>query len=76
MEIINFTKMQGTGNDFIVIEDFQGKYGNLEELAIKLCDRHFGIGADGILIVTKSDIADIQMIIIDAYEPSALIIII
>lgn len=66
LEIINFTKMQGTGNDFIVIEDFQGKYANLEGLAIKLCDRHFGIGADGILIVTKSKIADIQMIIINA----------
>lgn len=58
--------MQGTGNDFIVIEDFEGKYGDLEKLAQKLCDRHFGIGADGILIVTKSDIADIQMIIINA----------
>ena len=66
MEIINFTKMQGTGNDFIVIEDFEGKYANLEGLAIKLCDRHFGIGADGILIVRKSNIADIQMIIINA----------
>ena len=66
MEIINFTKMQGTGNDFIVIEDFDGKYANLEGLAIKLCDRHFGIGADGILIVRKSKISDIQMIIINA----------
>ncbi len=66
MGIVNFTKMQGTGNDFIVIENFQGKYTNLEQLAIKLCDRHFGIGADGILIVTKSNIADIQMIIINA----------
>ena len=66
MEIINFTKMQGTGNDFVVIEDFQGKYADLEGLAIKLCDRHFGIGADGILVVTKSDIADIQMIIMNA----------
>ena len=73
MEIINFTKMQGTGNDFIVIEDLEGKYDNLkgkydklEELAKKLCDRHFGIGADGILVVRKSDIADIQMIIINA----------
>ena len=66
MEIINFTKMQGTGNDFIVIEDFEGKYEDLEKLAIKLCDRHFGIGADGILIVRKSKIADIQMIIINA----------
>ncbi|MBU3142253.1 diaminopimelate epimerase [Clostridium sp. CF012] len=63
---MSFTKMQGTGNDFIVIEDFEGKYANLEGLAIKLCDRHFGIGADGILIVTKSNISDIQMIIINA----------
>ena len=66
MKIINFTKMQGTGNDFIVIEDLEGKYVNLEELASKLCDRHFGIGADGILVVRKSNIADIQMIIINA----------
>ena len=66
MEIINFTKMQGTGNDFIVIEDFEQKYDNLEKIAIKLCDRHFGIGADGILMVRKSNIADIQMIIINA----------
>jgi len=66
MEVINFTKMQGTGNDFVVIEDFEGKYDNLEELAIKLCDRHFGIGADGILMVRKSNIADIQMVIINA----------
>ena len=58
--------MQGTGNDFIVIEDFEVKYDNLEELARKLCDRHFGIGADGILIVRKSNIADIQMVIINA----------
>jgi diaminopimelate epimerase len=58
--------MQGTGNDFIVIEDFDGKYANLEGLAIKLCDRHFGIGADGILIVRKSKVSDIQMIIINA----------
>ncbi|MFT5874036.1 MAG: diaminopimelate epimerase [Clostridium sp.] len=66
MEIIDFTKMQGTGNDFIIIEDFECKYDNLEVLAKKLCDRHFGIGADGILVVRKSNIADIQMIIINA----------
>lgn len=66
MESISFTKMQGTGNDFIVIEDFEGKYDNLDTLARRLCDRHFGIGADGILVVRKSNIADIQMIIINA----------
>ena len=66
MEVLNFTKMQGTGNDFIIIEDFEGKYDNLEILAKRLCDRHFGIGADGILVVRRSVIADIQMIIINA----------
>jgi len=65
MGIINFTKMQGTGNDFVVIEDLEDTYENLGELAKKLCDRHFGIGADGILVVRKSNIADIQMVIIN-----------
>ncbi|MBU3180134.1 diaminopimelate epimerase [Clostridium psychrophilum] len=63
---MNFTKMQGTGNDFIIIDDFDEKYNNLEKLASKLCDRHYGIGADGILVVRKSKIANIQMIIINA----------
>lgn len=66
MEIINFTKMQGTGNDFIVIEDLDEKYNDLGVLAKKLCDRRYGIGADGILVVRKSTIADIQMIIMNA----------
>ncbi|MCB2359297.1 diaminopimelate epimerase [Clostridium estertheticum] len=66
MEILNFTKMQGTGNDFIVIEDLEEKYNDLGVLSKKLCDRHYGIGADGILVVRKSTIADIQMIIINA----------
>lgn len=63
---MKFTKMQGTGNDFIVIEDFNNEILDIYELSKKLCDRHFGIGADGILIVRKSEIADIQMIIINA----------
>ncbi len=53
MTIINFTKMQGLGNDFVVLDYEEYKKTNLtkEELAIKLCDRHFGIGADGLMIV-------------------------
>lgn len=66
MEILNFTKMQGTGNDFIVIEDLEEKYNDLGVLAKKLCDRHYGIGGDGILVVRRSTVADIQMIIINA----------
>lgn len=62
-----FTKMQGNGNDFIVMEDFESIYLNREkELAKKICDRHFGIGGDGILLVRKSNIAKIQMVIINA----------
>lgn len=63
---MNFYKMQGAGNDFIFIEDFN--YDIKEEclLAKKLCDRHFGIGADGLVIVRKSEIANAKMIIINA----------
>jgi len=63
---MKFTKMQGTGNDFIVFEDYDKHFEDLNNAAKKLCDRHFGIGADGILVVRKSDIADIEMIIINA----------
>jgi len=61
---INFTKMVGSGNDFIVIK---GKpCGNLAKLAKLLCDRKFGIGADGLLILEKSEKADISMRIFNA----------
>lgn len=63
---MKFTKMQGTGNDFIIIEDFDEQIKNLSELAIKMCDRHLGIGADGLIIVAKSKIADIKMLIINS----------
>jgi diaminopimelate epimerase len=66
MSLMKFTKMQGNGNDFIVIEDFYNHINNEEELAIQLCDRHFGIGGDGILIVRSSNKADIQMVIINS----------
>lgn len=63
---MKFTKMHGNGNDFIVIEDFSNLIKNEGELARQLCDRHFGIGGDGILIVRNSDKADIQMVIINS----------
>ncbi len=63
---MKFTKMQGTGNDFIVIDDRNNSFlGKESELAIKLCNRHYGIGGDGILIVRNSEIAQIQMIIMN-----------
>lgn len=60
MPKINFTKMQGLGNDFILIED-QYLPINIDyaTLAKKLCDRHFGIGADGLIIINpKNSISD------------------
>ena len=53
-----FEKYHGTGNDFILFLD---DVKNPRELAKKVCDRHFGIGADGILYPTKSSVADIKM---------------
>lgn len=64
---MRFTKMQGNGNDFIVIEDFMNIYkDNQSSTAKRLCDRHYGIGADGILFVRKSEKADILMEIINS----------
>lgn len=63
---MNFYKMQGAGNDFVFIEDFNYEIKDECKLAQKLCDRHFGIGADGLVIVRKSDIANAKMVIINA----------
>ncbi len=58
---INFTKMQGSGNDFIVINAIEHKLDNPSQFALKWCNRHFGIGADQLLLLEKSDIADFRM---------------
>jgi diaminopimelate epimerase len=52
MTNIKITKMQGCGNDFVVLdyEEYLKSGLSMDELAIKLCDRHFGIGADGMII--------------------------
>lgn len=60
---MKFIKMHGLGNDFILIdsrkEPLEGV--NLSELAVKLCDRHYGIGADGLLIAGPSSSANVKM---------------
>jgi diaminopimelate epimerase len=58
MTTIKITKMQGCGNDFIILdyEEYLKSGLSMDKLAIKLCDRHFGIGADGMIIPdTKSN---------------------
>lgn len=63
---MNFYKMQGAGNDFVFVEDFNNEIKDECLLAKKLCDRHFGIGADGLVIVRKSKLANAKMVIINA----------
>lgn len=51
---VHFTKMHSCGNDYIFIENFDGKLTCPESLCITLCNRHYGIGADGIVLIEKS----------------------
>ena len=49
--MLKFTKMQGIGNDYIYCSTFDQEISNPEALAVRLSDRHFGIGGDGIILV-------------------------
>lgn len=72
MKVINFTKMAATGNDFVVLDARNSALGTRYPiLAKKLCDRKFGIGADGMLLIEKSKSADFRMRIFnpDGSEP-------
>ena len=62
MSLIHFTKYQGTGNDFIIIDNSTGQLQNISlETIKKLCDRRFGIGADGLILIEKSINSDFYM---------------
>ena len=60
--IVKFDKYVAAGNDFIIFNGIKEPQKNYNELALKACDRHFGIGADGIMVCEKSNIADIKML--------------
>ena len=69
---MRFVKMQGIGNDFVLVDGF--KYPDIadpNELSRRMCDRHFGIGADGLILMVPSDKADVRMRIFnsDGTEP-------
>jgi diaminopimelate epimerase len=57
---MRFVKMQGTGNDFVLVEA-QGDERDWPRLAQAMCDRHFGVGADGLILVLPSSRADVRM---------------
>ncbi len=61
MNEVEFSKLTGQGNDFILIDSVKKEYSFQESQIRKLCDRHFGIGADGVIIVRKSKSADLFM---------------
>ena len=63
---MKFTKMHGIGNDYIYFNCFEEKVYEPEKLAVKLSDRRFGIGGDGIVLIMPSDKADFKMRIFNA----------
>ncbi|MBI3912533.1 MAG: diaminopimelate epimerase [Armatimonadetes bacterium] len=65
---MKFTKMHGLGNDFVVVDGFTETLSEdrLPFLAREVCDRHFGIGADGLILLLPSQQADLQMRIFNA----------
>lgn len=63
---LSFTKMHGTGNDYIYVDLFQQKLENQEEVAKVVSDRRFGIGSDGLICIAPSETADCRMIMYNA----------
>ena len=58
---MKFTKMQGLGNDYVYVNCFQEKIENPAELARFVSDRHFGVGADGLILIKPTPLADCEM---------------
>lgn len=63
---LHFTKMHGTGNDYVYVNMFTETVEDAAALAIRLSDRHFGIGSDGLILVAPSEVADCRMIMYNA----------
>ena len=58
---MKFTKMQGAGNDYVYVNCFEEKVDRPERAAVLVSDRHFGIGADGLVLICPSSKADVRM---------------
>lgn len=58
---MKFTKMHGIGNDYVYVNCFKETVAHPSEVAIKISDRHFGIGSDGLILIKPSNVADGKM---------------
>ncbi len=63
---MRFTKMQGIGNDFILVNCFEEDVSDPSRLAIQMCRPHYGVGADGLVLLQEADGADASMRIYNA----------
>lgn len=63
---MRFTKMHGVGNDFLIFAPGEVEGVDLPGLARRACDRHFGVGADGILVPVPSAVADLEMVYLNS----------
>ena len=58
---MRFSKMQGIGNDFIIVNCFEEEVSDPSRLAIQMCRSHYGVGADGLVLLEPADGADVSM---------------
>ncbi len=63
---MKFTKMQGCGNDYVYVDCTREVIPNIEETAVFVSDRHFGIGSDGLILIQSSKVADFEMAMYNA----------
>ena len=63
---MHFVKYQGLGNDFVFVDERNVKFKDVSRAAQILCDRRFGVGADGLILISPSTTADVRMRIINS----------
>lgn len=61
MGVLKFTKMQGAGNDYVYVNCFKEQIDNPQEMAVRVSNRNFGIGSDGLILIMPSSVADVRM---------------
>jgi diaminopimelate epimerase len=58
---MRFIKMHGIGNDYVYVDCFRESVSNPEQLAVRISDRHTGVGGDGLILIMPSERADVRM---------------